>query len=558
MWIRACGQVLKRGAAAGLLVWLSACSLVNYRPVQTISRVDTASGYRLDQSMEQQDDDVFVVLLFSGGGTRAAALGYGVLEELSKQPVYIGGQEKPLMDSVDLVYGVSGGSVLATYYSLHGRDTIPGFEQQFLKQNFQRLVAGQIFSIGNLPRLTSPEFGRGDLLQEQFENTLFGHATFGDLASRRKGPFAVVSATDMSIGRRVDFTQEFFDIMCLNLSDLRLARAVAASSAVPIVFSPITLNNNGGNCGYTLPQRLQTALEQTGDESLQAQTRREFTQQLELYQNSKERPYIHLLDGGLTDNLGLRSLLDATEIYPSQTLQRQVVNQNIRKIIIISVNAQNQLDSNIDQSAKVPGLSAVLGAIINVPIDQNSQESLRRIRAVTDQWNSRNGAVRKGRPISLHFVSLSLRDLPESELRRKVLNISTSFYLPRDDINSLKEAARVLMRQSQDYERVLAALSKNAAAETPAATHSPNAAAPAVEALPCANLSASAAPAAIAALRQVILALRRLIGVEIGVHGLAVRYTALRSLRIRARRRVPALRRCRLLLCRLGRGRWAS
>ena len=465
MRICACNVVLKRGVAAGLLSLLGACSLVNYRPVATISKVDTTQGYRLEQSIAQQNDDVFVVLLFSGGGTRAAALGYGVLEELAKQPVYIEGREKPLLDSVDLVYGVSGGSVLATYYSLHGRDTIPAFEQQFLKQNFQKLVSRQVFSLANLPRLTSPEFGRGDLLQEQFEATLFGHATFGDLASRRKGPFAVVSATDMSIGRRFDFTQEFFDMMCLNLSDVRLARAVAASSAVPVVFSPITINNNGGNCGYTLPPRLQNALEHGSDEQQQARTRREFGQELALYQDSKNRPYVHLLDGGLTDNLGLRGLLEATEIYPSQILHRQLANQNVRKIIVISVNAQNQLDSTIDQSAKVPGLYDVLGAIINVPIDQNSQESLRRIRAVADQWNSQAGS-RRGQPISLHFVSLSLRDLPDSTLRKNVLNISTSFYLPREDINNLKEAARVLMRQSPEYARVLAALSKEAGSES--------------------------------------------------------------------------------------------
>jgi len=115
-------------------------------------------------------------------------------------------------------------------------------------------------------------------------------------------------------------------------------------------------------------------------------------------------------------------------------------------------------------SAKVPGLYDVLGAIINVPIDQNSQELLRRIRAVADQWNSQAGS-RRGQPISLHFVSLSLRDLPDSTLRKNVLNISTSFYLPREDINNLKEAARVLMRQSPEYARVLADLSKESAPE---------------------------------------------------------------------------------------------
>ena len=424
---------------------------MNYRPVATISKVDTTQGYRLEQSIAQQNDDVFVVLLFSGGGTRAAALGYGVLEELAKQPVYIEGREKPLLDSVDLVYGVSGGSVLATYYSLHGRDTIPAFEQHFLKQNFQKLVSRQVFSLANLPRLTSPEFGRGDLLQEQFEATLFGHATFGDLASRRKGPFAVVSATDMSIGRRFDFTQEFFDVMCLTLSDVRLARAVAASSAVPVVFSPITINNNGGNCGYTLPPQLQM----TGLESQKQQnaTYQEFKDRFNKYSDSKTRPYIHLIDGGLTDNLGMRSLLDMTEMYPDKVLEQQIRSRNLRHIVVISVNAQNQISSNMDKTATVPGFRDVVTAIVNIPIDQYTQESQRRFRAFVDK---RNEASRQnGDGISFSFVSLNLKDLPPSALRDKVLNIPTSFYLPPEDVDNLRTAAAELMKQSQDYQKLL-------------------------------------------------------------------------------------------------------
>ncbi len=99
--------------------------------------------------------------------------------------------------------------------------------------------------MSNLPRLALPEYGRGDLLQEQFENYLFGKTTFRDLEKNAKGPFAIISATDMGIGERFNFTQEYFDPMCIDLGDLRLARAVAASSSVPMVFAPITLNNNG-------------------------------------------------------------------------------------------------------------------------------------------------------------------------------------------------------------------------------------------------------------------------------------------------------------------------
>ncbi|MDO4776553.1 MAG: patatin-like phospholipase family protein [Cardiobacteriaceae bacterium] len=450
---------LKHLPALAAALMLSACSLVQYQPLETLDRIDTRQGYRLHNSLQQQSgDEAFIVLMISGGGSRAAALGYGVLEALARQPVHLGSRKRKLADSIDLVYGVSGGAVLAAYYSLHGADTIPRFEKHFLKQNFQRQVVRQVFSAANLPRLTSPEFGRGDLLEEQFETTLFGKATFGDLETSRKGPFAVISATDMSAGNRLDFTQEYFDAMCLDLSRLRLARAVAASSAVPIIFSPLTLNNHGGNCGYRLPQRILQTLDSDSGK-LQEETRREFARNLSLYENSRERPYIHLLDGGLTDNLGLRSLLDLTEIYPENVLYRQFRQKHIRHIVIINVNAQNQMASDIDKSAAVPGLRDVVSALIDIPIDQHSLETLRRFRAVTDNWNATRHQQPGGTRAHMYFVSLNLRDLPPSPLRDKVLNIPTRFFLPPDDVNHLKQAAHLLLAQSGEYQRLLRALS---------------------------------------------------------------------------------------------------
>ena len=239
--------------------------------------------------------------------------------------------------------------------------------------------------------------------------------------------------------------------MCLDLGGLRLARAVAASSAVPMVFSPITLNNNGGNCGYALPLQLQM----TGLESQKQQnaTYQEFKNRFNKYSDSKTRPYIHLIDGGLTDNLGMRSLLDMTEIYPDKVLEQQIRSRNLRHIVVISVNAQNQISSNMDKTAAVPGFRDVVTAIINIPIDQYTQESLRRFRAFVDQRNE--ASQQSGDGISFSFVSLNLKDLPPSALRDKVLNIPTSFYLPPEDVDNLRTAAAELMKQSQDYQKLL-------------------------------------------------------------------------------------------------------
>lgn len=450
---------LRKYMALSGVFLLSACTLVQFRPLQTIQHIDKEQGYRLEKALSRRaQDDTFMILMFSGGGTRAAALGYGVLEALKKQPVRVSGKATNLMDNVDMVYGVSGGSVLAAYFSLYGAETVPSFEHLFLKQNFQKQFAKQVFSLANLPRLTSSEYGRGDLLQEQFENTLFKKTTFGDLDQRRKGPFAVISATDMAAGSRVDFTQEFFDMMCLNLSQLRIARAVAASSAVPLVFSPITLNNNGGNCGYVIPKQVKQA-EQENSERHQYETHREFTRDLQQYSDSRKRPYIHLLDGGLTDNLGLRSLLDVADSRTSSMLQQQMANEHIRKIIIINVNAQNQIKKNIDESAAIPGVADVVSAVVDIPIDKYSQESLRRFRAYVDEWNESIGDEGRSNRAGIYFVSLNLRDLPESPLRTNVLNIPTTFYLPSEDINYLKKAARTLLAQSSEYQRLLRDLS---------------------------------------------------------------------------------------------------
>ena len=387
--------------------------------------------------------------MFSGGGTRAAALGYGVLEQLHKQQVTIGGKKQSLMSNVDVVVGVSGGSVLAAYFALKGEETIPLFYKRFLHQNFQRQVVKQAFSMSNLPRLASPEYGRGDLLQEQFENYLFGKTTFRDLEKNAKGPFAIISATDMGIGERFNFTQEYFDPMCIDLGDLRLARAVAASSSVPMVFAPITLNNNGGHCQYTPPLQIVSDSE-AGKKQLQ--TRKEFLERFQKYSDSKNRPYIHLIDGGLTDNLGMRSLLDMTEMYPEKLLTHKIKQNKIRHIVVINVNAQNEVSSDLDKSAAVPGFRDVVSAIVNIPIDQHSQESLRRFRAFVNQWNK----DKQNEDIYFSFVSLNLKDLPPSQLRDKVLNIPTSFYLPPEDVDNLRTAAAELMKQSLDYRNLLA------------------------------------------------------------------------------------------------------
>ena len=83
-------------------------------------------------------DDTVVAVTFSGGGTRAAAFSYGVLQGFDEMRVDDGGRAMSLLDQLDFVSGVSGGSVLAAYYGLKKRAAMADFEAAFLASPMAR------------------------------------------------------------------------------------------------------------------------------------------------------------------------------------------------------------------------------------------------------------------------------------------------------------------------------------------------------------------------------------------------------------------------------------
>jgi NTE family protein len=103
----------------------------------------------------QRSNDVVFMLAFSGGGTRAAALSYGVLEELHETSYIFNGREIRLLDEVDSISSVSGGSFTAAYYGLHGERIFEDYEDIFLRRNVQRsLINGLLNPINWIRMIT--------------------------------------------------------------------------------------------------------------------------------------------------------------------------------------------------------------------------------------------------------------------------------------------------------------------------------------------------------------------------------------------------------------------
>ena len=449
-------RLLNRTLLASSMALLTACHSILYQPAKTLTQIDPEKGYRLEKTMQQAlEKENLVIVTFSGGGSRAASLGYGVLEQFQQMAVRPTEKGDTLLQNIDVVYGVSGGSVLAAYLALEGQETIPKFKEFFLKKDFQKKVINEVFSLSNVPRLTSPQFGRSDLLQEQLNLALYHGKTFADLARKRKGPFAVINATDMTAGQKVSFTQDFFDWLCVDLNDIEIARAVAASSAVPLIFSPITLNNHAGFC-HAESKKAFLMQTQPGNRLL-LNNFNAMQKRLARYQDSVEQPYLHLVDGGLTDNLGLASLLDMSNLLSVRKLYAELKKSALRHVVVVSVNAQNERTSHIDKSADVPGVREVVDTVINVPIDKATESTVQYSQKFANQWNAYAKRQRDAK-IKVYFVNVSLKDLPEGQLKKDVLNIGTSFYLPESDVDKLREAAKILLMQSKEYHAALKAL----------------------------------------------------------------------------------------------------
>ena len=197
--------------------------------------------------------DISLMLAFSGGGTRAAAFAYGVLEELRDTGVVTKGRSERLLDEVDFISSVSGGSFTAAYYGLYGSRIFDDFEEVFLRRNVEgKLIRGVLNPLEWFRRT-----GRTEMAVGYYEKNVFHGATFGDM-KRKGGPLVLINASDLGYGVRFSFIQEYFNLLCSDLSSFPVARAVTASSAVPVLFNPVVVENYQ-DCKETKPDWLVAA-----------------------------------------------------------------------------------------------------------------------------------------------------------------------------------------------------------------------------------------------------------------------------------------------------------
>ena len=288
---------------------------------------------------------------------------------------------------------------------------------------------------------------------------------------RGDGPFIMASATDISIGTRVTFSQNTFNAMCSDLGPVRLSRAAAASSAVPAVLSPVTINNYGGTCGYAAPPWVRLFTDSSDPPRPASRAIRDL-KDLTLYYDSVKRPYIHLVDGGVSDNLGMRGVLDAMALLEAlHDAGMPTRLDKVRRIIVFVVNSQSSPPTDWDASESPPGTVDVLLQAAGVPIDHYSYEAVELLKDISARWQTARRirelagcSANKDSPVcksvsvqdaKIFAIDVSFAALPDGAERNFLNAQPTSFVLPAEAVDRLRSAAGTIVLASPEFQGLL-------------------------------------------------------------------------------------------------------
>jgi len=448
------GSYLERSVVALLLVLLTtACAPRIWN--EPLGVTATTPAYSMVQKLPQKNSrKIFTILAFSGGGMRSAAFSYGTLKALKETEVVIKGQTRSLLGEVDVITAVSGGSYTAAYYGLFGERIFLDYEEKFLRRNIENRFLLSLADPANLSGILSEDFNRSDVSALWLSENLFSEKTFSDMSAGEL-PFVIINASDINNGLPFPFVQQQFDFICSDINTFPVSNAVMASSAVPALFAPITLKSFSQECRAPHRDWIDRALSQgAGAENY------DVARKLTRYVDGRPMPFLRLLDGGITDNLGLRgSIMSPVTHYGDVVAMAGAFTKEdldeVTDVLVLVANAQIYPDYEWSKEGSDPGIYSMLMSSFDAALDLLNTETIQQAKRRFDKWgdlvNRRRGP--RQAKVRVHFVDLTFDGIEDKKDREYFNTIPTALAIEPQALERVIELPKQLLNDSFDFQR---------------------------------------------------------------------------------------------------------
>ena len=161
------------------------------------------------------------------------------------------------------------------------------------------------------------------------------------------------------------------------------------------------------------------------------------------------------MDGGISDNLALRVLLNDMLLLNTRMDRFAAQLLPVRRILVISVDGQSAPNPNWPRQRIVSGLGQIISAVTSTQIGAYNIETLIAVESTVDDLaeklralRCRQGPVIDGYAcgdVAAKVLRVSLSDYPDPETRARLVAIRTGLTLPREQVDALVAAGQTMI-----------------------------------------------------------------------------------------------------------------
>jgi NTE family protein len=176
--------------------------------------------------------------------------------------------------------------------------------------------------------------------------------------------------------------------------------------------------------------------------------------------------FVHLMDGGISDNLALRSLSNALVVLDDNDAEVRRLANLTRRVIVISVDGQSSLDPTLGQRRVVSGIGQIISAVSGTQIDAYSFETLLLADQQVKELTQKIQRIRceTGKVIAGHacddvkgaLIQVSLSGIADDATRQRLQAIPTSLTIPDTDVDALVHQGETMIQTNPVLQSLIA------------------------------------------------------------------------------------------------------